>query len=114
MKSVNDIESGLLHDDDNKTKPRPNPSTQAVQFLIFDISHFPKMSQFFILSSAVFVFYVVGIFFYLETSGKSLLELWGIYHFSSRLTAALNKSTSDLLQNHMSTSHTIRSHAKEV
>ena len=42
------------------------------------------------------------------TRGKSLLESWGITFFP---TGSLPLSLSDLLQNHLSTSHTIRAHA---
>ena len=43
----------------------------------------------------------------IKLRGKSLLELWVT-------TDSHPQSLSDLLQNHMSTIHTIRAHAQEV
>jgi len=61
MKSIDDLESGLLKDDEKKPKSTSgqSPNHATVPFLAFDLAHLPRMSQFFILASAVFVFYVI-------------------------------------------------------
>jgi len=61
MKSKSDLETCLLigDQDEKKLKPASPPPQAMVPFLFFDLSHLPRTSQFTILSTAVFVFYVM-------------------------------------------------------
>ena len=56
--------SGLTRPTTDEKKPKSissqSPHNATVPFLAFDLVHLPRMSQFFILATAVFVFYVVS------------------------------------------------------